>query len=490
MHLLATTSGVVDGGATAVDLKQSPGDIVILSAADSELAALAMAADHLPADGPSLRLANLLQLQHNYSVDLYTEQTLSKAKLIIVRLLGGKAYWPYGVARLVEITDAKIVLLPGGTDQDFDLQSLSTVSLDEWESFRSYFANGGPENFRRVLDYATWCLTNSEKPHPATAFELCSIYQSPPKKIALGCSATIIFYRSVVEGGQTAPINALIAKLERQGVSTTAIYVSSLKDKTCQNFLREHFASSPADIIINATSFAVGNPEQDVLAQQGCPVLQVTLAGNTQEQWRESSSGLATKDLAMSVVLPELDGRIYAGVISFKADQLWHEKTQCRIVTYKTVDDRVKRVAKLASNWCKLRTTEASDKRIAIILANYPNKDGRIANGVGYDTPASTINILKTLNVPNIPENGNALIEALQANRTNAASEKKSATSLSLTQYETYFATLPQRLREEVYARWGNPEADPFIHGGAFQLPFLTLRQCRRRHSARTRLQH
>ena len=32
---------------------------------------------------------------------------------------------------------------------------------------------------------------------------------------------------------------------------------------------------------------------------------------------------------------------------------------------------------------------------MAIVLANYPNKDGRIANGVGYDTPASTVAILR-----------------------------------------------------------------------------------------------
>jgi cobaltochelatase CobN len=136
MHLLATTSGVVDGGATAIDLKQSPGDVVFLSAADSELASLASAID-AETSGLTFRLANLLQLQHNYSVDLYTEQTLSKAKLIVVRLLGGKAYWPYGVARLVELaaeTGVKLVLLPGGTDGDAELKTLSTVLPEQWDT--------------------------------------------------------------------------------------------------------------------------------------------------------------------------------------------------------------------------------------------------------------------------------------------------------------------------------------------------------------------
>jgi cobaltochelatase CobN len=466
MHLLATTTGVVDGGATAVDLKQSPGDIVILSAADSELAALALASDGL-SSLPTLRLANLLQLQHNYSVDLYTEQTLCKAKIIIVRLLGGKAYWPYGVDRLVELaqqTGVKLVLLPGGTDQDLDLKAVSTVGGEDWEALRGYFAGSGPENIRGALGYAMWMVGDGEKPATASIFDAVSHYNPSSRG-----GVTVVFYRSVVEGGQTAPINALIEQLEHLGHSTSAIYVSSLKDKSCQAFLREHFAANPADVIINATSFAVGNPEQDVLAQQDCPVLQVTLAGTTEEQWRDSTAGLAAKDLAMSVVLPELDGRIYAGVISFKADHLWHEKTQCRIVTYKPVAERITQVAQLAANWCRLRNTEHDQKRIAIILANYPNKDGRIANGVGYDTPASTINILKVLKADGIPENGNALIEALQANR------KNSAICFSIHDYNKLFLSLPEKIRSEVTARWGEPADDPFVRDGEFHLPFMTF---------------
>jgi cobaltochelatase CobN len=500
MHLLATTSGVVDGGAEAIDLRQSPGNVVILSAADSELASLAAAIDQIHDDATSFRLANLLQLQHNYSVDLYAEKTLSKAKLIIVRLLGGKSYWPYGVERLTELAMTNgiaLAFLPGGNAHDDELRSLSTISAENWESLRSYFANGGAENSRRLVLHALSFLGRGERPAPADDFpHVGSLYSSSRRKPApisrssLGPgfrrddettgNACIVFYRSVVEGGQTAPITALCEQLEAEGLAASAIYVSSLKGWACQQFLREHFAAHPPDVIINATSFAVGDPENDVLAKQDCPVLQVTLAGTSEEHWRESKAGLAAKDLAMSVVLPELDGRIYAGVISFKADQQWHERSQCRIVTYKPVADRIVRVAELAANWARLRVTPNTNKRIAIILANYPNKDGRIANGVGYDTPASTINILKALAVEGygsgaIPDSGNGLIEALQANRTNAKNDKRSANTLRLDEYETLFAALPQAVQEQVNARWGNAADDPFVLDGAFQLPFLTF---------------
>jgi cobaltochelatase CobN len=483
MHLLATTSGVVDGGAEAIDLKQSPGDIVILSAADSELAALAAAIDQLPTDAPTFRLANLMQLQHNYSVDLYTEQTLAHVKLIIVRLLGGKSYWPYGVAALTQLAQErgiKLALLPGGSDVDAELLELSTVSMEEWNSFRELFATGGTANIARAIQLAI-ALKNGLRFIPdLQTFALAGMHHAPisssrRKPGPMSPAVVVVFYRSVVEGGQTAPIDALCSEL-----GATAIYVSSLKDQTCQAFLRDHFAGHPPSVIINATSFAVGNPEQDVLAQQGCPVLQVTLAGTSEEHWRESKAGLAAKDLAMSVVLPELDGRIYAGVISFKADQQWHARTQCRIVTYKPVAERVARVADLARNWAQLHATPNANKKIAIILANYPNKDGRIANGVGYDTPASTINILKALRQQNyatgqFPENGNALIEALLANRTNAVNNKQSANRFTVAEYSRLFNALPATLQSQIQQRWGKPEDDPSIIDGAFQLPFITF---------------
>ncbi|HUF44176.1 MAG TPA: cobaltochelatase subunit CobN, partial [Aestuariivirgaceae bacterium] len=124
MHLLATQTGVIDGGAQAVDLGQSPGDIVVISAADSELASLARAHDRLAEPKPTLRLANLMALGHNLSVDAYIERTLDGARFIAVRLLGGAAYWPYGVERLTALASERkipLALLPGGQEFDPDL---------------------------------------------------------------------------------------------------------------------------------------------------------------------------------------------------------------------------------------------------------------------------------------------------------------------------------------------------------------------------------
>ncbi len=467
MHLLATTSGVVDGGAEAIDLKQTPADVVILSAADSELACLAAAHDANGGAAPSLRLANLLQLQHNFSADLYTEQTLRKAKFIIIRLLGGKAYWPYGVeavAALARENNIRLALLPGGQEPDVELSARSTLPASDVERLRKYFAFGGVENAKALLQF---CM-GQQAPEPQ-ALPKAGLHRAAPSP-----KAAIIFYRSVIEGGQTAPIDTLADALTARGLPAAAIYVSSLKDEASAAFLTAHFATHPPAVILNATGFAVGDEARDPLAKPDCPVLQVALAGSSEAEWQASSQGLRATDLAMNVVLPELDGRIFTRAISFKADDHLHAATECRIVTYKPVPDRIEYVADLAARWAALRTTPNPEKKLAIILANYPDKDGRVANGVGYDTPASTIEILRALSAEGygastFPSHGNDLVQAMIAARKTGT-----GIAFSLTDYQRHFSALPEAIRTQMIARWGEPEADPHFSKGAFQLAIVT----------------
>ncbi len=126
-------------------------------------------------------------------------------------------------------------------------------------------------------------------------------------------------------------------------------------------------------------------------------VLQAVLAGGGVEAWRGSMQGLSARDLAMNVALPELDGRVLSRAIAFKNADAWDEAVQANIVRHEPLPDRVAFTADLAANWARLRAKTASERRVAIVLANYPNRDGRIGNGVGLDTPAGTIEVLRAM---------------------------------------------------------------------------------------------
>src|SRR5262245_50917699 len=102
MHLLATEAASLDEIEAAVDLGQTPADVVVLSFSDSDLSALAAAWTRDAETLPGLRLASLKRLRHPMSIDLYADNVVARSRLVIVRSLGGLDYWRYGFERLAE----------------------------------------------------------------------------------------------------------------------------------------------------------------------------------------------------------------------------------------------------------------------------------------------------------------------------------------------------------------------------------------------------
>ncbi len=170
MHLLATIPGTIADGSAAIDLAQTPGDIVLLSSADTEIALLAAAQKRRLAQDPAaprLRLAPILRLGHNFSVDLYME-TVARARLVVARLLGGSGYWPYGVERLVETCRTHrvpLALVPGDDKPDPELVELSTLVPSRVQRLWRYLVEGGPANADNLLRYAGSLIGHEVPPH-------------------------------------------------------------------------------------------------------------------------------------------------------------------------------------------------------------------------------------------------------------------------------------------------------------------------------------
>jgi coenzyme PQQ biosynthesis protein B len=131
MHILSTTSATLDDLVEPVDLGQAPGEMVVVSFTDSDLGALARAWRAEREVLPSLRLANLRDLRHPMSVDLWIDRVATHARIIVVRLLGGLDWWRYGVDRLSAVAREKgiaLALLPGEAAPDAELAALSTMA--------------------------------------------------------------------------------------------------------------------------------------------------------------------------------------------------------------------------------------------------------------------------------------------------------------------------------------------------------------------------
>ena len=501
MHLLLAQKGTIADGNEAIDLGQTPADILFLSAADTELSSIAAA--HGRRDGGlSLRIASLMSLMHPMSVDTYVERTARHAKLIVVRPLGGASYFRYLLEALhaAAVTHRfEIAVLPGDDKPDPGLEPFSTVAADDRQRLWAYFTEGGSDNAGLFLDYAAALVTGAEKPQPAKPLLKAGIWW--PGAGVIGISewqsriqgrmvaregfepptVGICFYRALVQSGETRPVEALIDALEAEGVRALPVFVSSLKDAVSVGTLQAIFSEAAPDVVMNATGFAVSSPGADrqptVLESTGAPVLQVIFSGSSRAQWETSPQGLMARDLAMNVALPEVDGRILARAVSFKAASIYDAKVEANIVGHEPLEDRVRFAADLAVNWAKLRRAEPAERRIAIVMANYPNRDGRLGNGVGLDTPAGTVEVLSAMAregyaVGEVPADGDALIRYLMAGPTNAAShDREIRERISLNDYKTFFDSLPKQIKDEVTGRWGVPEADPFFLDGAFALP-------------------
>jgi len=503
MHLLAATPGNVDDGKEPVDLGQTPADVVVISAADTELAALSGARAEMAAP-PTLRLASLMNLQHPMSVDLHLDACATRSRLVVARVLGGAGYWKYGLeqyaARLHE-AGVPFAALPGDDKPDAELRELSTVSGDDYDALWAYLVEGGPENATSFLNYTKAMLDGGERPQQAAPLLRAGVYW-PGAGVSDMTAARanwtegapvvpIVFYRALVQGAGLNPINRLVKSLLRAGLNPLPVFVASLKDPLSVATVQSLFEDVPPEVILNCTAFAVGSPHSGDAATANplatpyandAPVIQVVLSGGTEAAWSEGLNGLSARDIAMNVALPEVDGRLLGRAISFKGEAYFDEATECPIAMYQARGDRIDFVVKMAAGWASLRRRTTGERRVALVLANYPNKDGRLANGVGLDTPAATVSVLRELSaagygVTSAPADAQALMDAIMAGPTNWLTDRFSRSGgvvLSADDYKKHFDTLPWSLKNQIATRWGAAEEDPFwLSGGGFALSVL-----------------
>src|ERR1700686_2458167 len=232
MHLLATSSTALDDLVEPIDLGQPPGDLAILSFADSDLAGIA-AAWAMERDGlPSLRLPPLRDLRHPMSVDLWIERVGAHAKVILVRLLGGPDWWRYGIERLSVLARERgiaLAVLPGEDRDDPRLAAASTLAQGELDTLLAFFREGGRENLRSLLRRLPGHARTARAcrpPQPVPRMAGYLIREGAVDLEALMATLApgrpvvpIVFYRSMLLAADTAPIDALSGALAARGLA-------------------------------------------------------------------------------------------------------------------------------------------------------------------------------------------------------------------------------------------------------------------------------
>ncbi|WP_321905453.1 cobaltochelatase subunit CobN [Paraburkholderia tropica] len=495
MHLLRTTpGGFVDDTQGVIRIDQQPAEIVVLSSADTTLALLASVVPRLPEGFPGVRLANVTYLRQNASVDFYIDDVLRHARVVVVDHLGGEAYWPYGIEQVVSLAQQRgqlLAMFSGDLQEDPNLIARSRAEPDFCRLLWRYLREGGAANAEGFLRALAWRAFDwGREPAPPVVLPAAAIYH-PARDVATvddwrarwtpgAPVVAILFYKAHLQAANTAAFDALIEALLARGLNPLPLAITSLKDAISLDVLDRLAAEHDIALVLNTTAFAASaldDPEPLALAGDA-PVLQVILSGGNRDDWVKDNHGLNSRDIAMHIALPEVDGRVITRAISFKGLAYHCKHTQVDVVRYQPDAERVAFVAELARRWCHLRTQPNAQKKLALVLANYPMSEGRIGNGVGLDTPASVVNILRMLRdegyrVAELPEDGEALMDTLTQGVTNdpdTRALRPAFQSLALDDYRRCFGQLPVEAQNALIARWGAPELDPGVRRGRFMI--------------------
>ncbi len=456
-------------------------------------------------------------------------ESVAAAGVVLLRLLGGKRSMPESfepMVRLCRSLGVPLIACPGHQEWDDDLVAACSVSVPEVDSVFSYLMGGGVENIKNLLFFLsdTYLGTSygPEAPAPAPWEGIYSPEEDGlldpdafigrrfiPGRPAVG----LLFYRAHWMSGNLQAVDALIERLDGLGANVLPVFSYSLKhnpdgtgepNRALTQYLSRPDGSSRVDCVINTMGMSMGDLSNDgptiasgwgvdYLQKLNVPVIQAIVSTSTEEQWLESSLGLGAIDTAMSVALPEFDGRIISVPISFKEQSNGKEsgassggRMRGQLQRYVPRLDRVDHVARLAIRWAGLRHKPNSEKKIAIILSNYPTKDARIGNAVGLDTPASVVRLLEALKlqgykVVGIPESGDELVHRIIdrcSNDQDSLTEEQlrlAVGHVSSRQYREWFQNFPDQVKQQLEEAWGEPPGQVYRTNGSLAVAGIEL---------------
>ena len=482
MHVLFVERHGLEETEIPVDLDQSPADLVMLSFSDSDLGAFAegwrRARSETQDEFPTLRLANLAALKHPVSVDTYIEKTLEHAKGILIRLIGGVPYWSYGLQQLAALAAKKhiaLAVLPADGRQDDQLDEMSTLPVSTLRRLQHLCDTGGVVAAHAAL--AQMALAAGLYAAPVRGSKVIGSVGGWTPEYNICCPVTargvvtdkplalITFYRSYITAADVKPITALFEALSDRGFDVMGLFAPSLKAPDAAKWLQRQITYYQPDVIVNATSFSgKGADGTSPLDAGNVPVFQMALSTSNRKGWAEAERGLSPADMAMHVVLPEVDGRIFTGVASFKEAGEIDPVLEFSRVAHQPELKRISAIADKIQNWHQLQNQPLADQKHAFILSTYPGRPWQMAHAVGLDALASAEAMLQDLGHLDGP-----LDSPLEKRLT------QETISWPVHAYRKALAELPESLREAVNTIWGAPENDPLWKDGSFEFPAVII---------------
>lgn len=424
-------------------------------------------------------------------------ERVAGADIVVVRYLGS----PQGLWEGFEdlrAASAPLVVLGGTQEPDAALMELSTVPPGTAAEAHRYLAEGGPANLAQLHAFLadTLLLTGEGFEAPQALPQWGVLERDEPAVLESGRTRPrvgVLIYRAQYAAGNTDYAHALADAIDAAGGQGVVIHSASLRD--APEGLLEHLGTLDALVTTvlaaGGTKPATASAGEDdeawdveALAALDIPILQGLCLTWGRADWEDSDDGMSPLDVATQVAVPEFDGRLITVAFSFK------EFDDEGLPHYVADPERAARVAGIAVNHARLRSTPVAERRIAVVLSAYPTKHSRLGNAVGLDTPVSTIRLLRAMRdsgydlgegfvgmdpLPSVageaPDttSGNALIHELIAaggqDEEWLTQEQVEGAQVRIpaARYREWFESFPDDLREAMTEHWGEAPGEVFV---------------------------
>ena len=458
--------------------------ILLLSTSDTDLlAAQSSPADYRCANPSRVTVADLPAL-------------LADVNLAVIRLLGGRATWPDGLARVLG-SGVPTVVLGGESSPDAELMAASTVPAGVAQEALSYLVEGGPQNLGQLASFLSdTVLRTGEGFLAPVSMPEVGVRSGGSLPAADGRPRVgVIYYRAHELSGNTQFIDDLVAGLDDAGAQPVPVFCASRRglDRRDHPVLQLLDGCDALVVTVLAAGGLVpaeasaggdeGSWTIGALEELDIPILQGICLTTSHADWAAASS-MTPMDAAMQVAIPEFDGRIISVPFSFK--ELGSDDID-GLPRYVADPERVRRLAGIALRQARLRHVPAASKRIAITLSSYPTKHARVGNAVGLDTPASALRLLNALSASGVdvggpvPQDPDALIHQLIAagghdvEWLTEAQLSAAPARVPLKDYLRHFEALPETLQAQIREHWGEPPGSLYIDGTDIVLAGLLL---------------
>jgi len=338
-----------------------------------------------------------------------------------------------------------------------------------------YWANGGYENYRnmflhlcRVKGLDVEAKDPLEFPdfgfyHPLYGFD----YKPIDKKPKIG----IVFYGGMHFEQCQKTLTEMVNWFEKEDLNIVPVYSDGILNLNALELLND------VDAIISLLWFRLnggpmgGDPKItiELLKKKRAKLFTPTLMLTQKlSDWEEEQRGVNVVTLFGSVVLPEMDGAVEPiPVCGVYEDEVI------------PIKDRIKKFCERVERWVNLRYKPNFEKKVAIVIYDYPPGEENLGNAAYLNTFESLKVIFKRLKDEGykveMKDVGEVLLEKKLFNPKFFTEKVVDCPRLSKDNYLKFFNELPEELKRDVIENFGEPPGDIMVDEEGILIPVILL---------------